>query len=50
MIAMELTPFTIIPYMVIFGSPVIAMVCSWPLISMVGHGVGNWKILYGGLL
>ncbi len=26
------------------------MVCSWPLISMVGHGVGNWKILYGGLL
>jgi hypothetical protein len=49
-IIMDLMPFTIVSYMIIFIAPIIAMITIWPVLSLGAHGLGNLKILYGSLL
>jgi hypothetical protein len=49
-IVMELLPFTIVPYTIIFGAPLLGMITLWPMLSLIGHGSGNWFILYGSLI
>eukprot|EP00392_Amoebophrya_sp_AT5.2_P014126 g14264.t1 len=39
-LVMELLPFTIVPYMIIFTTP----------LFVIGHGMANWKLLYGSLI
>ncbi|CAD7924304.1 unnamed protein product [Amoebophrya sp. A120] len=49
-LVMELLPFTIFPYMIIFVVPLLAIVMLWPVLSIIGHGMGNLKLLYGSLI
>lgn len=49
-VVMQLLPFTIVPYMVIFLAPVLAMITLWPMLSLFGHGFGNHQMLYGSLI
>lgn len=50
LIVMELVPFTIMTYIIIFAVPLIVMITLWPMCSALGHGLGNSWILYGSLL
>jgi len=49
-IIQDLLPFTVVPYMLFFTAPLLALIMLWPMISVVAHGVANVKILYGGLM
>ncbi|CAD7935048.1 unnamed protein product [Amoebophrya sp. A25] len=49
-LVMELLPFTIVPYMIIFVTPLLSTVMLWPVLSVIGHGMGNLKLLYGSLI
>jgi len=49
-LAMDLLPFTIIPYMIISVCPILGIICLWPLFSFFGHSGANWFLLYGSLI
>jgi len=45
-----LFPFSMVPYLFLFITPLIGGVLSWPLFSSLAHYVGSYTMLYGSLL
>ena len=45
LLTMSLFPYAIVPYVVLFVTPVIGTISVWSLYTVVAHGLGNWWIL-----